>query len=167
MAWWLPQVNTAPYEEAAKKYSELAKAYSGEEGQKKASAQAAQEAKSSATSAGAGAMNQALNAGYSRAKAARMGQNASAQQYSKAYDTGYQNAVAMNDKAVNAQGQNMQNVKNIEDTKYQNDAAIAQGVGNVLAGVAGAISDRNCKDISAMTPAGRIAELKARLEAIG
>lgn len=162
------------YVAAANKYNDLADQYTGKKGQETASAQARTEASNSSATAAATAKNNALNAGYSRAKAARMGQAEGAKQYNTAYQNGYNNAVAMNNAAMTAKANDIQTQANIANKKYDvknqdynNTMDIVDksvgAAGGILSGVAGMMSDENCKEITMKTSAERCDELLAKL----
>lgn len=177
-----PRYSSSNYDSAAAKYEQLAKKYSDTDfsvNQMTAAEQARSQAKGAAESEGAAAQNLALNAGYSRARAAQEGAAARANSYKNNYSDSYNNAYgAMRDNKnalmqqwntrLNTQGALLNGAAQKDSNKYQSDSnrygAAMGAVGGIFTGAANALSDETMKDITAKTDCDRRREeLLARL----
>lgn len=171
-----PRYSSSNYDAAAKKYTELAEQYTGENAYKYsqvAADQAKTQAKGYAESEGAAAQNLSRNAGYSRAKAAQAGAAARASAYKNAYSNSYNNAYSninnANTNRLQAQGALLSGAQQKDANKYQSESnrygAAMGAVGGFFTGAANAIpSDENKKDIIVETDTDkRRCELIARL----
>ena len=162
-----PRYDSSNYDSAAAKYEQLAKQYSGADftvNQMTAAEQARSQAKGAAESEGAAAQNLALNAGYSRARAAQEGAAARANAYKNNYANAYNNAYgAMRDNKnalmqqmgtrLNAESNLMSGAQQKDSNKYQSDSnrygAAMGAVGGLFTGASNALSDENAKNIRA------------------
>lgn len=155
-----PKYSSSNYDSAAAKYEQLAKQYTGENAYKYfnvAANQAHEQAKQAAESEGAAAQNLALNAGYSRARAAREGAAARAAAYRNQYANSYGNAISniqtANANAVNAYQPLVTGAQQKDSNKYQSDSnrygAAMGAVGGLFTGAANALSDEDAKNIRA------------------
>lgn len=153
-----PKYSSKYYDSAAAKYEELAKRYTGQNAYRYTtdSANLAHtQAKQAAESEGAAAQNLALNAGYSRARAAREGAAAEAasyrNQYGDSYNSNLSNITNSNNAALQAQANLMQGAQAKDQNRYTSDSnrygAAMGAVGGLFTGAANALSDENAKDI--------------------
>ena len=179
-----PRYSSSNYDAAAAKYEQLAKKYSDTDfsvNQMTAAEQARSQAKGAAESEGAAAQNLALNAGYSRARAAQEGAAARANSYKNNYSNSYSNAYgAMRDNKnalmqqwntrLNTQGALLNGAMQKDSNNYQSESnrygAAMGAVGGAFTGMANAIpSDENLKTIYAKTDCNkRREELLSRLK---
>jgi hypothetical protein len=164
-----PKYSSSSYDAAAAKYEQLAKKYSDTDftvNQMAAAEQARSQAKGAAESEGASAQNLALNAGYSRARAAQEGAAARANSYKNNYSNSYNNAYgAMRDNQNtsmsqmgtrrNAESNLLAGAQQKDANRYQSDSnrygALMGGIGGIFTGASNALSDVNKKDIHAET----------------
>lgn len=177
-----PKYSSSSYDAAAAKYEQLAKKYSDTDftvNQMEAANQARSQAKGAAESEGAAAQNLALNAGYSRARAAQEGAAARANSYKNNYSNSYNNAYgAMRDNQntkmsqmgtrLNAESNLLAGAQQKDANRYQSDSnrygALMGGIGGVFTGASNALSDETTKEIHAKTDCDkRREELLARL----
>lgn len=171
-----PKYKSSSYDNAAAQYQLLLNQYTGANAYHYATDAArrgAEEAQNASEREGAGAMNTALNAGYSRAtaakKAAAARANAYNNQYSQSYDRQYSNIQNANNAKLAGYGQLVSGAQQKDANRYQSDSnrygAAMGGIGGVFSGVGNMLmSDENTKDIKAETDADRRrAELVARL----
>lgn len=176
-----PSYSSSNYDAAAAKYEQLAKKYSETDfsiNQMTAAEQARSQAKGAAESEGAAAQNLALNAGYSRARAAQEGAAARANSYKNNYSNSYNNAYgAMRDNQntkmsqmgtrLNAEANLMQGAQAKDQNRYTSDSnrygAAMGAVGGLFTGAANALSDENAKDIKDSSDATE----KRRCELLG
>lgn len=170
-----PKYSSSSYDEASKKYEQLARQYSGENAYKYtniAATKAKSQARGAAESEGAAAQNLARNAGYSRARAAQEGAAARASSYKNNYNNVYNsnlsNIQQANQNALNAQGALLAGAQQKDANKYQSDSnrygALMGGIGGIFTGASNALSDVTKKDIHEETDSEkRRAELLARL----
>ena len=179
-----PRYSSSSYDSAAKKYEELAKKYMGTDravedtitSSNMATQYGTQQAKEAAEAEGLAAQNEALNLGYSRSRAARMGAEARANSFRNNYNSAYQsmnsnlNSNVQNAKnsALQAQGALMSGAQQKDANRYQSDSnrygAAMGAVGGIFTGAANALSDETKKEIHAKTDCEkRRAELLARL----
>lgn len=168
-----PKYSSSSYDAAAAKYEQLAKKYSDTDftvNQMEAANQARSQAKGAAESEGAAAQNLALNAGYSRARAAQEGAAARANSYKNNYSNSYNNAYgAMRDNQntkmsqmgtrLNAESNLLAGAQQKDANRYQSDSnrygALMGGIGGVFTGASNALSDVSKKDIRAETDCER------------
>lgn len=156
------------YDNAAKKYEELRKKYSGEAGYTLAQKQASQTAAQAGQAAGAQAASSARAAGMNKAQAASTGANAGANATLNAYGSAHSAALSNNQNAINSAAQTMGYEQQKDQNKWQSKQneynAWLGGIGGAATGIASVLSDGNKKVLFDKTKSARCDELLAKLK---
>ena len=162
------QYESSNYDNAAKKYDELRKKYSGEAGYNLASKQATQMASQAGQVANVNANSAARAAGMNKAQAASTGANAGANASLNAYGSAHSAALSNNQNAVNNAAQTMGYEAQKDQNKWQSKQneynAWLGGIGGAATGIASVLSDGNNKVLFDKTKSGRCDELLMKLK---
>lgn len=136
------------YENASKAYEEAMNKYSGEAGWKLALDQAGQYAKSAADVARGSGYKAARTAGYGKAASYALSNDAANNAAVNNYNAGISNALGNNSAALNAQAQNVNIQKELDEAQYKrkrNGWATGLQAAGELAQTVAAFSDEDLK----------------------